>query len=873
MNKNVKKMICLGLSVVTLASAASLATGCKPEDKTYTYDPETRPVVFSTDALDGNFNPFFATSATDSTIASMTQIGMLTTDGDGKLAYGADQATVVLDYKLTMYDKDGNETTDASLAQKNDDGTSGRTKYEFIIKNGLKYSDGDDLTIDDVLFNLYVYLDPNYMGSATLYSTDIVGLKKYRAQDAEAEGRDDNLDKRFYTEADTRINAMLDYLDPDVGDTPVETPQILADIETVKTLFVEEAESDWSMAAGSQESFKEDYTFTEDWQIYFFNSGIVKTQYVQGMAQKDENGKYITSLDILDEDTDGDGEFDSNSFTVMMNKVKAGEFADRNEEYSLEYWVDLQGCTEAEAAEYVVKAFAIDQVINANTSSNLALADVIRYWATGSNVREDFAAEARSAYFANQTDKIRHIDGIKASTTTKDFSGNNLGESHDVLSIEIYGVDPKAVWNFAFAVAPMHYYSNAETINDKENNPYGVKFADKDFFDTVLQDPEKNGLPVGAGVYKASNEKGSGKVDKTTFYRNNWVYFERNEHFYTVLGNDTANNAKIKYLRYRVVGSDKIMQALEAKNIDFGAPQATTDNLGIVAQESNKHLASVNYQTNGYGYVGINPKFVPDLEVRQAIMHVMDTGALISNYYSGALAEQIFRPMSKMCKPYYPEHITEEYYTVTWDTDFILDLVAKAGWLPNAEGKLYKNGKALKLTFTIAGESTDHPAYEMFQDAADVLNECGFDVSVTTDITALKKLATGGLAVWAAAWSSTIDPDMYQVYHKDSKATSVKNWGYSTIFADPETYYRENAIITALSELIEEGRATLEESERKDIYEEALELVMQLAVELPTYQRNDLVVYNKEVIDVSTLNPEPSAYAGLYDRLWEVDYL
>ena len=47
---------------------------------------------------------------------------------------------------------------------------------------------------------------------------------------------------------------------------------------------------------------------------------------------------------------------------------------------------------------------------------------------------------------------------------------------------------------------------------------------------------------------------------------------------------------------------------------------------------------------------------------------------------------------------------------------------------------------------------------------------------------------------------------------------------------------------------------------------------MELAVELPTYQRKDLVVYNKDVINPLTLNQNANAYEGVYDRRWEVDY-
>ena len=132
--------------------------------------------VIMTDTLDGLFNPFFSTSASDGTIVSMTQSGMLTSDtdekGDAKVAYGADYAVVVLDYQSVYDINDKSENPDKE----------GATTYTFVIKNGLKFSDGQPLTIEDVLFNLYVYLDPVYTGSSTMYSTDIQGLSQYRIQ-------------------------------------------------------------------------------------------------------------------------------------------------------------------------------------------------------------------------------------------------------------------------------------------------------------------------------------------------------------------------------------------------------------------------------------------------------------------------------------------------------------------------------------------------------------------------------------------------------------------------------------------------------------------------------------------------------------------
>ncbi|MBR2646244.1 MAG: hypothetical protein IKD47_01610 [Clostridia bacterium] len=118
---------------------------------------------------------------------------------------------------------------------------------------------------------------------------------------------------------------------------------------------------------------------------------------------------------------------------------------------------------------------------------------------------------------------------------------------------------------------------------------------------------------------------------------------------------------------------------------------------------------------------------------------------------------------------------------------------------------------------------------------------------------------------------------MYQVYHKYSQATSVNNWGYSTILdSNNSTLYKsELSIIDKLSKNIDLARATLDQDVRADIYSEALDDIMELAVELPTYQRVNLLVYNSSKIDPASLTAknELTAYRGLIEKIWELDLL
>ena len=126
---------------------------------------------------------------------AMTQIGMLGSkyeNGDVQVAYGDNEAVVTKDYDIV----------------ENDDGT---VTYTFVLKNGIKFSDGHPLTMEDVLFNFYVYLDPVYTGSNTLYSTDILGLSEYRTQTvgSGSDGSDDLIASQAANRAQIRINELV----------------------------------------------------------------------------------------------------------------------------------------------------------------------------------------------------------------------------------------------------------------------------------------------------------------------------------------------------------------------------------------------------------------------------------------------------------------------------------------------------------------------------------------------------------------------------------------------------------------------------------------------------------------------------------------
>ena len=177
MKKNfVAGILAAAMAVTTIGCSGKSKGNTKPtptpggDAYVPTQAEQNTPLVFGIDGADGVFSPYFSTASYDGEIAGMTQIGMLTSEG-GDYKYGNNYACVAKDVDITYLDSEGKETTSAEKAK-----NGGYTRYDFLIKKGIKFSDGEDLTIKDVLFNLYLFLDPAYSGSTTIYSTDIVGL-------------------------------------------------------------------------------------------------------------------------------------------------------------------------------------------------------------------------------------------------------------------------------------------------------------------------------------------------------------------------------------------------------------------------------------------------------------------------------------------------------------------------------------------------------------------------------------------------------------------------------------------------------------------------------------------------------------------------
>ena len=856
MKKRVFSMI---LCLCLCAGMVAMFTGCSGTTKADAF-------VIMTDQLDGLFNPFFYTAAADGTIVGMTQIGMLGSkyvNGEVEVAYGENEAVVTKDYDI----------------KENADGT---TTYTFVLKNGIQFSDGHPLTMEDVLFNYYVYLDPVYTGSNTLYSTDIIGLSEYRTQTvgSSSDSSDNLIASQAATRAQARMNELINlfraqlkasstkevgydamkaaiqsykvsagYISAISNDaSKVSNANLLADYERALELFKEELGTDYlsSQESYTEEPYKSHSEFQNEVFCFMYSEGYVQVKYAEG----------------------SDGKIDRTK---------------------------IEKLTPSYPTNITSKEDAINYIYNDKIARELDI--ILQYWATGAALNTEFTAKAKEVILhenvsGNGDLAVENISGIVslghteaagskitingteytiASGHNADGTVTNTAE-HDVLQITIDGIDPKAIWNFAVTVAPQHYYGAGSKVGvDIANNKFGVEFASYSFMTDIIQSTKNIKLPMGAGAYKATDKSNGDNPSDSAFYTDNVVYFKRNDKFETV--GTGINNAKIEKIRYQIVSSNNAIATLESGTVHYISPSLTTDNYEKLESLSNKGIVTITEDQLGYGYIGINSAKINDINLRKAIMCAMNT-SLALDYYRAGTAEQIFWPMSLVSWAH-PDGADR--------TDNGFDYPQLGSWNESVattniqkymqEAGVSAGDSQLKVTFTIAGSSLqDHPTYKVFRDAAALLNELGWDVEVVCDTQALTKINTGSLEVWAAAWSSALDPDLYQVYHKDSTATSTLAWGYNWLKNSGTK--EELDTLDKLSDLIDQARETNDKSVRAKLYQDAMEQILELAIELPVYQRDVLYAFNSKVIDASSLpsESEMNPYSSPLDRIWEVDF-
>ncbi len=159
----------------------------------------SKPLVVGYSNFSSKFSPFFGETAYDMDVSDMTQVALLNLDRMGSVVQKGIEGEKI-NYNGTEYTYYG--PADLAITENKD----GSVDYDFTIRDDIVFSDGEKLTVDDVIFSMYVLSDPTYDGSSTFFAQPIKGMEDYRAGmavlgDLLLEAGKDNKEFKYWDEA------------------------------------------------------------------------------------------------------------------------------------------------------------------------------------------------------------------------------------------------------------------------------------------------------------------------------------------------------------------------------------------------------------------------------------------------------------------------------------------------------------------------------------------------------------------------------------------------------------------------------------------------------------------------------------------------
>lgn len=787
MKNSVLKKLALGLTAIMVAGSLSACGGSEDTTESSSVASSTEvssesstevveesagadTLVVASDSFSGKFSNFFGTTQYDNDVAAMTAVALLTADRTGNVILNGIEGETIA-YNGVDYLYKG--ISDCVVTQ-NEDGT---VTYDFTLRDDITFSDGTPMTIDDVIFTMYVYADPTYDGASSIYTLPIIGMEAYRGG--------------MEVKGDLIFNAGAENTD--------------------FTYFTEEEQTAyWAAIPEAGAAFAQDiidycaakYASNID---AVGGSEVALGMYAWGFGEPSEDGTQIT----------GAG-------TETVYETATVTAAD--------YWTEIEA---AYAGDY--------QAISDTETANLTL------FACMNELHPEYAVGVSTSNSA------ANIEGI---VKTGDYS----------MTIAMDKIDAAAIYKLGFYVQPLHYYGDATTY-DYDNNNFGFTKGD------LSGVKAKTSTPLGAGAYVFES------------YENGVVTFTANESYY-------KGAPKIANILFKETSRSDMLTGVVSGTFDIADPDMSLATLeAIKGYNSNGDVEGDVLTTNlvdnlGYGYIGINADTMKvgtekasdeskSLRKAFATLFAVYRDTVINSYY-GEMATVIQYPISNTS--WAAPMPSDEGYQLAYSTDvegnsiytadmtdeqkYEAALAATVGYLKaagytydDATGTFTAAPSGAEMTYEViipAGGVGDHPAFGILTAAKEALASIGITLEINdpADSNELwNKLDSGTAEMWTAAWTATIDPDMYQIYH----SSNIIGAGGT----DSNKYSVQDDI---LDELILEARNTVDQTFRKATYKECLSIVLDWAVEVPTYQRQNATVYSSERVNIDTITPDMTTF-------------
>lgn len=316
----------------------------------------------------------------------------------------------------------------------------------------------------------------------------------------------------------------------------------------------------------------------------------------------------------------------------------------------------------------------------------------------------------------------------------------------------------------------------------------------------VEADPEGFGRkPVGTGAYKFVELKSGDKI-----------ICERFDDYY-------RGPAPIKNLVFKIItDASTAVVALEKGEVDLLAQPALTDRENLM---NNDKIAYYETELMGNNYIAFNNTegMFANKKLRQAIAHAIDKESMLMGAVEGA-GVIVDNAIPRQCFGY-----SEDVKGYEYNPEKAKELLAEAG---------YPDGFPLQLK--TMESATYYKPTEVLQDQ---LRAIGIDAEI-------EKMERG--AYLSDVYTNAIyDMTVMSMVYTLSDGDAIYAFFHSDMIENGQNFFR--ADIPELDELLDKGRMSSDQEERKDIYKEVAQILNDECVLIPLYAYYVGVATNKDL--------------------------
>jgi len=447
------------------------------------------------------------------------------------------------------------------------------------------------------------------------------------------------------------------------------------------------------------------------------------------------------------------------------------------------------------------------------------------------------------------------------------ISGINRVDNYTV-EIQMLYMSPGIFNSLSIYIAPLHYYGDI-ALYDYQNRKFGFIKGD------VSSIKEKAPANIGIGAYIFDS------------YENGIVELHSNPQYF-------RGAPDIRYIELKQVNKEDMLTGLVNGDFDICQPDFTSSTIEYIKNINGGtlngdaiHTFLSNY--NGYTYIGINAANVK-------------VGSYKDSYESKCLRKAFATVFS-----FYREAACEEYYgstasvinypvsDISWVAPKVSDIGYEVAFSKRLDGtpiytedmdvqQRYEAMLSVSIEyFTAAGFVYDTEAnafiltpvgakleydvmipknyatYKIFEKSASVLLSIGITLNIieVDDVNIMwNSIDNGECEFWSAAWNTTFNHDLYQVYYSFNVDENAGSAGTNDF----------DIVDSYLDDLIIQTKVETNKDILKSVYFECFDIILDWAVEVPVFQRSKAVLVNLFTVNVSTY-PKDSLYSNWFDDI------